>query len=177
MASFTLIRVENSPFWYAYFLDREGKRFRRSTKEAERPRALRRAQQLYEDATGACAPLTPPSTRGLYFVLAGAKLKIGKADDIAQRLRALQTASPEPLALVATMPGAFAQEAVLHARFKRLHIRGEWYRYEAELQDFVRSLRPLKAAIDADVLVWGMASAYQTRLESAIDSARQNEMS
>lgn len=68
-------------------------------------------------------------------------IKIGHGWRVLDRLRGLQVGNPRPLCLVATMRGGKAAERELHARFKALHIRGEWYRPEPELIAFLESLR------------------------------------
>jgi integrase len=51
---YTLVRVDGSPFWYVYFLDRAGSRVRKSTKEHSKERAHAVARELerrYGDPT------------------------------------------------------------------------------------------------------------------------------
>jgi integrase len=58
---YNLVRVDGSPFWYVYFLDRAGDRVRRSTKEIDKPRAHAVARDLerrYGDPTYQAANAT-----------------------------------------------------------------------------------------------------------------------
>jgi hypothetical protein len=58
----------------------------------------------------------------------------GRAED---RLRALQTGSPERLKLVATLPGSKLLEGQLHDRFAEDRCGGEWFRRSAALSGFI----------------------------------------
>jgi hypothetical protein len=62
-----------------------------------------------------------------YFILATITkcVKIGRSKDPEERLKTLQTASPEILRLVGTMDGDF--EAELHEKFAAYRVRGEWF--------------------------------------------------
>lgn len=77
-----------------------------------------------------------PEYGGIYFVQTGASedgaVKIGKAANIRHRLRGLQTAQPWALRLlhherIDDEDARVLREAELHDRFKRFHIRGEWF--------------------------------------------------
>jgi hypothetical protein len=93
---------------------------------------LRRRLVLHEDGDS-CT---------VYFVRFGeaGPIKIGRTDgDPMNRLAALQTAVPEELSLVATMPGVLpSTEMALHFRFKHLRLRGEWFKPEPDLMDYIR---------------------------------------
>lgn len=71
----------------------------------------------------------------VYFVGATISgfVKIGKADNVEQRVAALQTSCPEPLVLLATAPGGLAEESAFHRRHFEAKQRGEWYRPTALL--------------------------------------------
>ena len=65
-------------------------------------------------------------------------LKIGKADDVDDRLSTLQTGNPNPLIILYTIKcrsdwHALDLEKKLHERFDALHIRGEWFKYDLKL--------------------------------------------
>ena len=49
------------------------------------------------------------------------------------RISQLQTASSEPLELIGVLNGTLEDEAELHERFMRNHIRGEWFRRAEEI--------------------------------------------
>jgi hypothetical protein len=85
-------------------------------------------------------------------------LKIGFAKDPLQRLMKAQVDSPTRLILVAVEEGDAVVEAARHAQFADLRVRGEWFRFEGEVADFVASLppyvRPTKRAGDGPLGVW-----------------------
>lgn len=75
----------------------------------------------------------------VYFIQAGdgGPIKIGCSCNVAMRLSVLQIGNAEPLRTLCTMPGAFAEEHRLHARFKADNIGGEWFRPSADLMAFI----------------------------------------
>ena len=61
-------------------------------------------------------------------------MKIGFTSvTVKQRMRQLQTGCPEPLELLAGIPGEFADERNLKARFADYRIHGEFFRYEGDV--------------------------------------------
>ena len=54
-------------------------------------------------------------------------VKIGTAQNIEQRLSALQTGNPRELHLIGILPEGHKQEQELHTQFASCHIRGEWF--------------------------------------------------
>lgn len=64
----------------------------------------------------------------IYFIGTGdGPIKIGFSNDPLARLRALQTASPYPLKLLATTRGGPKKEAEYHTRFAEHRMSGEWF--------------------------------------------------
>lgn len=75
----------------------------------------------------------------VYFVRAGdpdakgyAPVKIGFTTDVGQRMRQLQTASPEPLTLLDVVVGTQAIEAFFHRELAPRRIRGEWFKLRSD---------------------------------------------
>ncbi len=71
----------------------------------------------------------------VYVMERAGHLKIGLSTDPEKRLRQIQTASPEPIALIATRQfanrlTAAAAERLLHKRFARKRHVGEWFNAE-----------------------------------------------
>lgn len=64
-------------------------------------------------------------------------IKIGIADDVAARLGTLQTASPYEVRLLLELGGGKRREEELHDRFRKDHLRGEWFRASAEIAAFI----------------------------------------
>jgi hypothetical protein len=56
------------------------------------------------------------------------------------RLRALQTGNSADLYLAAFFAGDQAKERELHERFGEFHLRGEWFRHDGQLRDFISLL-------------------------------------
>lgn len=87
-------------------------------------------------------PRPAPKMPGyVYFIRAGEFVKIGYAGFVAGRMKELQTSNPLPLELLHKEPGNLVLEAKYHASFAALHVRGEWFRYEGEIRDYVEDMR------------------------------------
>lgn len=71
-------------------------------------------------------------------------VKIGTAKQVAQRLAELQTGSPGQLVLIAEIEGDRAEEMRLHAQFHSLRERGEWFRYDGALREYIENLKQPK---------------------------------
>ncbi|MEM8504947.1 MAG: GIY-YIG nuclease family protein [Cyanobacteria bacterium P01_D01_bin.1] len=72
-------------------------------------------------------------------------IKIGRAKNVAKRLRTLQTSSPAELRLLKTISvegiaAAQSLELELHERFKALRLNGEWFKVDASLKAYVDQL-------------------------------------
>lgn len=78
----------------------------------------------------------------VYFIkgLESGNIKIGYAGNPDSRRKGLQTGSSEELSLLKTIDGGAALEAELKSRFAHLKIRGEWFRPEADLINFIDTL-------------------------------------
>lgn len=65
----------------------------------------------------------------IYFVRRGqdGPIKIGFALDPRVRIRALQTASPEPLLVLGLVPGGSSREAEIHRQLREYRINREWF--------------------------------------------------
>ena len=73
----------------------------------------------------------------VYFILDSASnaVKIGKANDIQERLSVLQTGNPNPLTLInfidcGSEAESFLLEQTLHRQYKNLRKMGEWFTYD-----------------------------------------------
>ena len=78
----------------------------------------------------------------IYFVQAGTDgpIKIGHAKDVAVRIANIQSSAHEQLIVLTVMDGGVTDEKILHRRFVRHNIRGEWFAPDEELTAFIRSL-------------------------------------
>lgn len=84
-------------------------------------------------------PIEAPRSEGVYFLRSGDFCKIGRAKNIAARLRE-STMNPLPMDLLAVDPDP-AKEKFYHSRFVRLWQRGEWFRLEGDLINLIFDLR------------------------------------
>jgi transposase len=78
----------------------------------------------------------------VYFLQNGRRkqVKIGFGVSLKDRVGTLRTSSPEELRVLAAIPGDRADEAELHKRFAKHHIRREWFRLDGELAEYVAGL-------------------------------------
>jgi hypothetical protein len=78
----------------------------------------------------------------LYFVqqLGGEKcIKIGTARNVAKRLLQLKTGSPYDLCVLKSVPGNCLQERMMHIKFSKYRMNGEWFYPAEELVNFINS--------------------------------------
>lgn len=78
----------------------------------------------------------------IYFVRGtrSGMVKIGSTENLKARMRSLRTASPEPLEVLAVVPGGLSEERALHDRFAEHRAVGEWFHPRRELLAFVEKL-------------------------------------
>lgn len=101
------------------------------------------------DDTRSASPVNPC----VYFIRAGeaGAIKIGTTrGNPHARLRDLQTGNPEPLVLLAVMPGGPDVERGLHDRFVDSRLTGEWFRPTERLLGFVEGVTAACGAVPAD---------------------------
>lgn len=81
-----------------------------------------------------------PTTPGVYALQCVPGLvKIGRARNIAQRMRELQTGCPYELKLLAVLSRDPNDEAAFHRRFARDRRHGEWFILSPAVQAEIRS--------------------------------------
>jgi hypothetical protein len=84
---------------------------------------------------------------GVYIHSDGTAAKFGRtAVSERNRRRSHQTGNPRDLVLLAWLPGA-SEDRMLE-RFDHLHIRGEWYRLDPELLEFIRAWQLVEGVFD-----------------------------
>lgn len=73
---------------------------------------------------------------GLYFIrqCSGGPVKIGIADNFKRRLNALQSGHHEKLVIVATIADRTDLERRLHFALRQYRVRGEWFKWEPEVE-------------------------------------------
>ena len=75
----------------------------------------------------------------IYFIGHGGSktMKVGyTSGNPYARMAALQTGSPDRLYMMGWVEGTLSDERELHDRFAHLRVSGEWFRFEAELEEF-----------------------------------------
>jgi len=95
-----------------------------------------------------------PGVPSVYFIGNRERgvVKIGKSNKPNQRLGGLQSANAEPLTVLAklffkTEHAAWTAESELHAKYRHLQIRGEWFRLDSDLEREIQSI-PARSAHD-----------------------------
>jgi len=90
------------------------------------------------------APKKEP--KWVYFARAGRgnRVKIGTTSSVTSRMRALSHPLVGKLRVIGVVPGGYEVEARMHQRFAEYRIKGEWFRLEDELAEFVAGLRKSK---------------------------------
>ena len=73
----------------------------------------------------------------VYFALCDQAVKIGFAKEVSKRLAAIQVSQAQEVRLLGCIDGTQAMERDFHRRFKKHHIRGEWFRLEGRLAEFI----------------------------------------
>jgi len=97
---------------------------------------------------GTCAKGDTPLTQArstvvhgwTYFVRDGDAIKIGSSIRPQKRVEAIQTGSPRTIELLAIVPQSVADEFTTHQKFAHLRSRGEWFRAEPDLLDYIEHL-------------------------------------
>lgn len=74
----------------------------------------------------------------LYFATTGNYVKIGQSDNPTARVRQIQIHCPEPVKLAGTMPGTQEDERAVHRLFHEHRVRGEWFRLEQPILDYIK---------------------------------------
>jgi hypothetical protein len=121
-----------------------GKSFRTGFTEEEIVSAEERLAQYVQ---GSYTPPRRSQQALVYYVTAAASddypIKIGfTALSMSRRLAQFQAGNPNILTCLATEVGSQAVELERHARFRHLHVRGEWFRREPALMAFISTLQP-----------------------------------
>jgi hypothetical protein len=82
----------------------------------------------------------PEEEGWIYFVGIPGFIKIGFAKDLRSRLMQLQISLPFELVVHQKMRGRRYIERGLHYKFHHLHERGEWFRTDPELLNYIKSI-------------------------------------
>lgn len=87
-------------------------------------------------------PDTPQSNRLLYVIKCNKFYKIGITDNINYRVTSLQIGNPYKLGtyLCSYFDNAEDVEKELHIKFKKKHVRGEWFELNKDDLDYLKEL-------------------------------------
>lgn len=83
-----------------------------------------------------------------YFVRDGDVIKIGSSAQPKRRIYALQTGIARPLEVLAVVDMDIADEFTTHEQFAHLRVRGEWFRAEADLLQFIETIKTHRVPVD-----------------------------
>ena len=95
-------------------------------------------RSLANRMTGAGMPVP-----GVYFLRDDGWIKIGYSSDLSRRMKELNIAHAEELEVVGLLPGPRRIETQLHRAFDQLRGRGEWFKYESPLTEFIETTMQL----------------------------------
>lgn len=139
---------------YSYDFHKDGKRYAGPTGTAD----LEEARRIEATVKGGIAAINPfclsiirrarrslpqrPNAKNgyIYMLKSNYFIKIGQTINPAERLKAIQTASPDGCELLFAIPGDLRLERMLHAEFEACHFRGEWYFFCGKLKRFVEEV-------------------------------------
>lgn len=62
--------------------------------------------------------------------------KIGYSQNVNKRLTELQTGCPFKLSILSVKEGGYAEEQVLHGKFRRYSLHGEWFKTHKDILDY-----------------------------------------
>lgn len=86
-------------------------------------------------------------------------VKIGKADNIWQRISSLQVGCPLEYKLIARADGDLGDEGLIHEEIEDAHFRGEWYKLDhPKIQDLLKAISEGKKLTQ-----WAAKSILQSR--------------
>jgi hypothetical protein len=99
--------------------------------------ALLRAGSVCGQAFQACRDYTDTEYT-VYFVRCGEFVKIGYTSHLVEdKIKSLAAASPHDFEILRKTAGGVKLEKRLHRLFKAQHYRGEWFRFEGDLRNFL----------------------------------------
>lgn len=78
----------------------------------------------------------------LYFVRCNEFLKVGISTNPNSRISTMQGCNPYPVHVMAIVIGGQDEEQTIHNAWRRLHHRGEWFRFEDEPRELCEVLAP-----------------------------------
>lgn len=80
------------------------------------------------------------------------RVKIGFAKNVSRRLANLQNATFLDLVIFDAYPGTMFDERILHKRFWKDRVRGEWFKFSAEIFDFAEEAEGYRRRVFVQVI-------------------------
>ena len=76
---------------------------------------------------------------GIYIIGFSNFVKIGWSYFISRRIEEIQVGVPEKLIVYRCLEGTMQHEKALHRRFSKYRLRGEWFRLEGDLAEWIKN--------------------------------------
>ena len=110
----------------------------------------------------------------IYFIQESlnGSIKIGLSFNIQKRLFQLQRGLPQELKVIGCLEGDHADEKMLHEKFNNLWIRGEWYKPEKELLQFIEDNAKISQEAQKAIEKWMQNKDECRELIEKADSAK-----
>jgi DNA-binding XRE family transcriptional regulator len=77
----------------------------------------------------------------IYFLKGGDRIKIGCSSHIRKRISNLQCSNPDKLHLSLVIDGDRNVEHTLHTKFQKDKIRGEWFHYSKDIDNYILTMQ------------------------------------
>lgn len=100
----------------------------------------------------------------VYFISAGPFIKIGLSKAPFGRVESLQPWCPYTLELELVVPGTPGDEAAFHWLFLEYRVRGEWFRHEGRLKEFLGRYEAISLDPETEAAVLAEANAVWKEL-------------
>lgn len=112
-----------------------------------------------------------------YFIRDGDRVKIGFTIHPSKRQSCLQVGNYRELETIAVVPSYMAEEHETHERFAHLRERGEWFRAEPDLIEFIEDLKVRAAPAMAQVgVLKEQLSALDSKLRLCRDEIKRSRI-
>jgi hypothetical protein len=141
-------RISHYVMWKVVSEMREARGLKGKGASGRRPNSAAAALAVVVGKPDPNRPLPKARVRKgvVYFIKNGdqARVRIGFSENHKFRMASLQSANPDNLTLLGTIPGNFKLERKMHRRFdaQRIHPRREWFRIEGSLLTFLKTTFP-----------------------------------
>ena len=114
----------------------------------------------------------------VYIIRQNDYVKIGCTRDVRLRLGDLQCGSPYELTVLLLIEGGFDEEKVIHEKFKKDLIRGEWFMLSQDIRDFIVENKKLDRRYEEGLLnAEDLDLSVQTKFIRNINSLRLRNVS